>query len=165
MSRLSTLHTQLTRRHTAHIYMPSHTQTCTYAYEDSRKYHEIYGGFPICIACVHEFRVCSAQGRPLVSPASVMSVRVCVCVLIGIPVVLCVRVCVCVCSVYVYACIYIIDNIKWASRNLFSFMASTLSDFQRVHIRTRQCCSRVLKYEYLGYGMVWYSMKDVTGSN
>lgn len=99
MSRLSTLHTQLTRRHTAHIYMPSHTYG-TYAYEDSRKYHEIYGGFPICIACVHEFRVCSAQGSPLVSPASVMSVHVCVCVLIGIPVVLCV--CVCVFALFMF---------------------------------------------------------------
>lgn len=80
----------------------------TYAYEDSRKYHEIYGGSPICIACAHEFRVCLAQGNPLVYPASVMSVCGCVCV--------CAHwnsyCSLCVCTVYVYACIYIIDNIK-----------------------------------------------------
>lgn len=80
----------------------------TYAYEDSRKYHEIYGGFPICIVCAHEFRVCAAQGNPLVYPASVMSV--CVCAHWNSYCSLCV--CVCVCTVYVYACIYIIDNIK-----------------------------------------------------
>lgn len=79
MSRLSTLHTQLTRGHTAYTY--THIHTCIHTLMKIRgsimKFMEVS---PICIACAHEFRVCLAQGNPLVYPASVMSVCGCVCV-------------------------------------------------------------------------------------